>query len=179
MYNFSMFLPFSHPPNCAMPSPTPPSNWNSQNSILPCQDPYFVGGQSYNCPYSTTTSESSVDVSKETWVSFWAASLLDNAEPQQAPQTQGKFYSSALLVEWVFSQSRDCNHQGLGFNRESDIIENLSKHWDPWNFFLAVNSLFCTSQLRKMKPYFLCARWRVFPIFCNSWRLPAHKKLLV
>ncbi|CAH6792228.1 Gmnc [Phodopus roborovskii] len=58
------------------------------NSILSCQDPYFVGGQSYNCPYSTTTSESSVDVSKETWVSFWAASLLDNAEPQQAPQTQ-------------------------------------------------------------------------------------------
>ncbi|XP_040607374.1 geminin coiled-coil domain-containing protein 1 [Mesocricetus auratus] len=59
-----------------------------QNSVLPCQDPYLVGGQSYNCPYSTTTSESSVDVSKETWVSFWAASLLDNAEPQQAPQTQ-------------------------------------------------------------------------------------------
>lgn len=58
------------------------------NSVLPCQDPYLVGGQSYNCPYSTTTSESSVDVSKETWVSFWAASLLDNAEPQQAPQTQ-------------------------------------------------------------------------------------------
>lgn len=59
-----------------------------QNTILPCQDQYFVGGQSYNCPYSTTTSESSVDVSKETWVSFWAAGLLDNAEPQQAPQTQ-------------------------------------------------------------------------------------------
>ncbi|XP_041911759.1 geminin coiled-coil domain-containing protein 1 [Arvicola amphibius] len=58
------------------------------NTILPCQDQYFVGGQSYNCPYSTTTSESSVDVSKETWVSFWAAGLLDNAEPQQAPQTQ-------------------------------------------------------------------------------------------
>ncbi|XP_037065887.1 geminin coiled-coil domain-containing protein 1 [Peromyscus leucopus] len=58
------------------------------NTILPCQDQYFVGGQSYNCPYSTTTSESSVDVSKETWVSFWAAGLLDNAETQQAPQTQ-------------------------------------------------------------------------------------------
>ncbi|XP_050015875.1 geminin coiled-coil domain-containing protein 1 [Alexandromys fortis] len=58
------------------------------NTILPCQDQYFVGGQSYNCPYSTTTSESSVDVSKETWVSFWAAGLLDNAEPQQAAQTQ-------------------------------------------------------------------------------------------
>ncbi|NP_001013783.1 geminin coiled-coil domain-containing protein 1 isoform 1 [Mus musculus] len=57
-----------------------------QNSILPCQDQYFVGGQSYNCPYSTTTSESGVDVSKETWVSFWAAGLLDNTELQQAPQ---------------------------------------------------------------------------------------------
>ncbi|XP_007934227.1 geminin coiled-coil domain-containing protein 1 [Orycteropus afer afer] len=58
------------------------------NTILPCQDQYFVGGQSYNCPYSTTTSESSVDVSRETWVSFWAAGLLDNREPQQAPQAQ-------------------------------------------------------------------------------------------
>ncbi|XP_051674858.1 geminin coiled-coil domain-containing protein 1 [Oryctolagus cuniculus] len=58
------------------------------NTILPCQDQYFVGGQSYNCPYSATTSESSVDVSTETWVSFWAAGLLDNREPQQAPQAQ-------------------------------------------------------------------------------------------
>ncbi|XP_032193761.1 geminin coiled-coil domain-containing protein 1 isoform X1 [Mustela erminea] len=57
-----------------------------KNTVLPCQDQYFVGGQSYNCPYSTTTSESSVDVSTETWVSFWAAGLLDNREPQQAPQ---------------------------------------------------------------------------------------------
>ncbi|XP_062962895.1 geminin coiled-coil domain-containing protein 1 [Cynocephalus volans] len=60
----------------------------NKNTILPCQDEYFVGGQSYNCPYSTTTSESSVDVSTETWVSFWAAGLLDNREPQQAPQAQ-------------------------------------------------------------------------------------------
>ncbi|XP_023556670.1 geminin coiled-coil domain-containing protein 1 [Octodon degus] len=58
------------------------------NTILPCQDQYFSGGQNYNCPYSTATSESSVDVSTETWVSFWAAGLLDNREPQQAPQAQ-------------------------------------------------------------------------------------------
>ncbi|XP_032262155.1 geminin coiled-coil domain-containing protein 1 [Phoca vitulina] len=64
------------------------SNSCVQNTVLPCQDQYFVGGQSYNCPYSTTTSESSVDVSTETWVSFWAAGLLDNKEPQQAPQAQ-------------------------------------------------------------------------------------------
>ncbi|XP_048201796.1 geminin coiled-coil domain-containing protein 1 [Perognathus longimembris pacificus] len=57
-----------------------------KNTILPCQDQYFAGGQNYNCPYSTTTSDSSVDVSTETWVSFWAAGLLDNSEPQQAPQ---------------------------------------------------------------------------------------------
>ncbi|XP_006871955.1 PREDICTED: geminin coiled-coil domain-containing protein 1-like [Chrysochloris asiatica] len=58
-----------------------------KNTILPCQDQYFVGGQSYNCQYSTPTSESNVDVSRETWVSFWASGLLDNREPQQAPQT--------------------------------------------------------------------------------------------
>nr|XP_058919907.1 geminin coiled-coil domain-containing protein 1 [Kogia breviceps] len=63
-------------------------NENKENTVLPCQDQYFVGGQSYNCPYSGTTSESNVDVSTETWVSFWAAGLLDNREAQQAPQAQ-------------------------------------------------------------------------------------------
>lgn len=123
-------LYFSHSlpvPTAIMPSSLPPSNWKSQNTILPCQDQYFVGGQSYNCPYSTTTSESSVDVSKETWVSFWAAGLLDNAEPQQAPQTQGKFYPSASLVEWVFWQPGNCRPWGLVLNRKRDIIGNLRK----------------------------------------------------
>lgn len=96
---------FSHPflsPNPHHPicwEPLYLSYWFSQNTVLPCQDQHFVGGQSYNCPYSTTTSESSVDVSTETWVSFWAAGLLDNREPQQAPQAQGKFCSSAFLVD--------------------------------------------------------------------------------
>ncbi|XP_013015564.1 geminin coiled-coil domain-containing protein 1 [Cavia porcellus] len=58
------------------------------NTILPCPDQYLSGGQNYNCPYSAATSESSVDVSTETWVSFWAAGLLDNSDPQQAPQKQ-------------------------------------------------------------------------------------------
>ncbi|EHB08513.1 hypothetical protein GW7_06016 [Heterocephalus glaber] len=58
------------------------------NTILPCQDQYFSGGQNYNCPYPTATSKSSVDVSTETWVSFWTAGLLDNSEPQQAPQAR-------------------------------------------------------------------------------------------
>ncbi|KAM6223930.1 geminin coiled-coil domain-containing protein 1 [Rhynchocyon petersi] len=69
-----------------------------QNTILPCQDQYFVGGQNYNCPYSTTTSGSSVDVSRETWVSFWAAGLLDNREPQQAPQAQESSNDSNFQV---------------------------------------------------------------------------------
>ncbi|XP_006156774.1 geminin coiled-coil domain-containing protein 1 [Tupaia chinensis] len=68
------------------------------NTVLPCQDQYFVGGQSCNCPYSTTTSESSVDVSTETWVSLWAAGLLDNREPQQAPQAQGSSGDSNFPV---------------------------------------------------------------------------------
>ncbi|XP_045420503.1 geminin coiled-coil domain-containing protein 1 [Lemur catta] len=74
-----------------------------QNTILPCQDQYFVGGQSYNCPYSTTTSESSVDVSTDTWVSFWAAGLLDNREPQQAPQAQESSHGSNFPVLDSFS----------------------------------------------------------------------------
>ncbi|KAI5281669.1 Geminin Coiled-Coil Domain-Containing Protein 1 [Manis pentadactyla] len=69
-----------------------------KNTVLPCQDQYFVGGQSYNCPYSTTTSESSVDVSTETWVSFWAAGLLDNRKPQQAPQAQESSSDSSFPV---------------------------------------------------------------------------------
>ncbi|KAM5291915.1 geminin coiled-coil domain-containing protein 1 [Ctenodactylus gundi] len=69
-----------------------------QNTILPCQDERFAGGQSYNCPYSTPTSESTVDVSAETWVSFWAAGLLDNSEPQQEPQAQESSCNSNFPV---------------------------------------------------------------------------------
>ncbi|XP_045859605.1 geminin coiled-coil domain-containing protein 1 [Meles meles] len=76
----------------------PPLQDALMNTVLPCQDQYFVGGQSYNCPYSTTTSESSVDVSTETWVSFWAAGLLDNREPQQAPQAQESSCDSSFPV---------------------------------------------------------------------------------
>ncbi|XP_012784559.1 geminin coiled-coil domain-containing protein 1 [Ochotona princeps] len=68
------------------------------NTILPCQDQQFVGSQSYNCPYSTTTSESNVDVSTDTWVSFWAAGLLDDREPQQAPQAQEQSSDSQFPV---------------------------------------------------------------------------------
>nr|XP_020820478.1 geminin coiled-coil domain-containing protein 1 [Phascolarctos cinereus] len=58
------------------------------STSLPCQDQHFAGGQDYNCPHSTSTSASSVDVSRETWVSFWAAGLLDNREQQQEPGPQ-------------------------------------------------------------------------------------------
>uniref|UniRef100_A0A5F8H9U0 Geminin coiled-coil domain containing n=1 Tax=Monodelphis domestica TaxID=13616 RepID=A0A5F8H9U0_MONDO len=67
-----------------------------QSTRLSCQDQHFAGGQEDNCPHSTSTSASSVDVSRETWVSFWAAGLLDNREQQQEPQAQGKSYSSAF-----------------------------------------------------------------------------------
>lgn len=96
-FSYSFLLPNSH--HTISWEPPYLSYWISQNTVLPCQDQYFVGGQNYNCPYSTTTSESSVDVSTETWVSFWATGLLDNKEPQQAPQAQGKFISSVFLVD--------------------------------------------------------------------------------
>ncbi|XP_006897134.1 PREDICTED: geminin coiled-coil domain-containing protein 1 [Elephantulus edwardii] len=87
----------------ALPPPQPktPVRWDAwmRNTVLPCQDQYFVGGQNYNCPYSSaTTSESSVDVSRETLVSFWAAGLLDDKEPQQAPQAQESSSDSNFQV---------------------------------------------------------------------------------
>nr|XP_033814919.1 geminin coiled-coil domain-containing protein 1 isoform X2 [Geotrypetes seraphini] len=63
------------------------------STILSCQDQYFAGGQGYDCPYSATTSAASVDVSKETWVSFWAAGIRDNSECQHDSQTQDLFES--------------------------------------------------------------------------------------
>ncbi|XP_068939317.1 geminin coiled-coil domain-containing protein 1 [Petaurus breviceps papuanus] len=60
----------------------------NKSTSLPCQDQHFAGGRDYNCPHSTSTSASSVDVSRETWVSFWAAGLLDNREQQQEPQAR-------------------------------------------------------------------------------------------
>uniref|UniRef100_A0A4X2MAD4 Geminin coiled-coil domain containing n=1 Tax=Vombatus ursinus TaxID=29139 RepID=A0A4X2MAD4_VOMUR len=66
--------------------------------ILPCQDQHFAGGQDYNCPHSTSTSASSVDVSRETWVSFWAAGLLDNRGQQQEPRAQEQCNDFDFLV---------------------------------------------------------------------------------
>ncbi|XP_030072315.1 geminin coiled-coil domain-containing protein 1 [Microcaecilia unicolor] len=63
------------------------------STILSCQDQYFAGGQGYDCPYSATTSAACVDVSKETWVSFWAAGIRDNSECQHDSQTQDLFES--------------------------------------------------------------------------------------
>lgn len=61
-----------------------------QNTILACQDQYFAGGQGYDCPYFSSTSEASVDVTKDTWVSLWASGLLDNKSSNQGPQSHGK-----------------------------------------------------------------------------------------
>ncbi|XP_066565833.1 geminin coiled-coil domain-containing protein 1 [Amia ocellicauda] len=62
------------------------------SAVLSCQDQCFAGGQGYGCPYSVSTSQDGVDVSKETLVSFWAAGLLDNPACQPEPPQQGHFY---------------------------------------------------------------------------------------
>uniref|UniRef100_A0A8C0IMM5 Geminin coiled-coil domain containing n=1 Tax=Chelonoidis abingdonii TaxID=106734 RepID=A0A8C0IMM5_CHEAB len=46
--------------------------------------PDFGGGQGQDCPCSDSASAASVDVSKETWVSFWASGLPDNTSESPA-----------------------------------------------------------------------------------------------
>ncbi|XP_050820781.1 geminin coiled-coil domain-containing protein 1 [Gopherus flavomarginatus] len=54
------------------------------STILSCQEPHFGGGQGQDCPCSDSASAASVDVSKETWVSFWASGLPDNTSESPA-----------------------------------------------------------------------------------------------
>ncbi|CAH2247954.1 geminin coiled-coil domain-containing 1 [Pelobates cultripes] len=63
------------------------------NTILSCQDQYFAGGQGYDCPYFSSSSASSVDVSKDTWVSLWASGLLDNKASNQGPHSDEQSYT--------------------------------------------------------------------------------------
>ncbi|XP_053316352.1 geminin coiled-coil domain-containing protein 1 [Spea bombifrons] len=70
-----------------------------RNTILACQDQYFAGGQSYDCPYFSSTSASTVDVSKETWVSLWASGLLDNKSSNQGPHSHGQAYNFGGLFQ--------------------------------------------------------------------------------
>ncbi|XP_018431900.1 PREDICTED: geminin coiled-coil domain-containing protein 1 [Nanorana parkeri] len=65
---------------------------NKMNTILACQDQYFAGGQSYDCPYFPSTSAASVDVTKDTWVSLWAPGLLDDTSSNQGPQSHGQLF---------------------------------------------------------------------------------------
>ncbi|XP_040285944.1 geminin coiled-coil domain-containing protein 1 [Bufo bufo] len=71
----------------------------NQNTILACQDQYFAGGQGYDCPYFSSTSAASVDVTKDTWVSLWASGLLDNRSSNQGPQSHGQSYLGCNLQE--------------------------------------------------------------------------------
>ncbi|CAM5164073.1 unnamed protein product [Natator depressus] len=72
---------------------------NIHSTILSCQDPYFVGGPGHDCPYSDSTSAASVDVSKETWVSFWASGLLDDtSENQQEGQAPDQFCGLGFTI---------------------------------------------------------------------------------
>uniref|UniRef100_A0A8C5MJH6 Geminin coiled-coil domain containing n=1 Tax=Leptobrachium leishanense TaxID=445787 RepID=A0A8C5MJH6_9ANUR len=69
------------------------------NTILSCQDQYFAGGQSYDCPYFSSTSASSVDVSKDTWVSLWASGILDNKSSNQGPLSHGHSYNVETTLQ--------------------------------------------------------------------------------
>ncbi|KAJ8368174.1 hypothetical protein SKAU_G00082020 [Synaphobranchus kaupii] len=70
-----------------------------QSTAVSCQEPSFVGGQRYDCPYSLPTSAESVDVSKETVVSFWAAGPLDNTVCLHEPSQQETFYNLGYETE--------------------------------------------------------------------------------
>ncbi|XP_006137116.2 geminin coiled-coil domain-containing protein 1 isoform X1 [Pelodiscus sinensis] len=54
------------------------------SALLSCPDPAFAGGPSADCPYAASTSAAGAEVCKETWVSFWAAGLLDS--PSESAQ---------------------------------------------------------------------------------------------
>ncbi|XP_067417113.1 geminin coiled-coil domain-containing protein 1 [Emydura macquarii macquarii] len=49
-----------------------------ESAILPCQEQCFAGGQACDGPYPASAAAATADVSKETWVSFWASGLLGN-----------------------------------------------------------------------------------------------------
>ncbi|KAJ8397251.1 hypothetical protein AAFF_G00440850 [Aldrovandia affinis] len=69
------------------------------STALSCQEPSFVGGQRYDCPYSVPTSAQSVDVSKGTLVSFWAAGPLDNTVCLHEPSQQETLYNLGYEAE--------------------------------------------------------------------------------
>ncbi|KAG8445081.1 hypothetical protein GDO86_010010 [Hymenochirus boettgeri] len=71
----------------------------NMNTILTCQDQYFAGGQGYDCPYLSSTSASSVDVSRETWVSLWASGLLDNRSSNEDPHSHGQLYNMGTILQ--------------------------------------------------------------------------------
>ncbi|KAG7471045.1 hypothetical protein MATL_G00120310 [Megalops atlanticus] len=69
------------------------------STAVSCQEPSFVGGQRYDCPYSVPTSAESVDVSKETLVSFWTAGPLDNTVCLHEPSQQETVYNLGYETE--------------------------------------------------------------------------------
>ncbi|XP_036393524.1 geminin coiled-coil domain-containing protein 1 [Megalops cyprinoides] len=71
----------------------------AMSTAVSCQEPSFVGGQRYDCPYSVPTSAESVDVSKETLVSFWAAGPLDNTVCLHEPSQQETVYNLGYETE--------------------------------------------------------------------------------
>ncbi|MBN3296694.1 GEMC1 protein, partial [Amia calva] len=83
--------------------------------VLSCQDQCFAGGQGYGCPYSVSTSQDGVDVSKETLVSFWAAGLLDNpaCQPEPPQQEMNMFQRLKQVRKCVCSRSSAPVHTSI------------------------------------------------------------------
>ncbi|KAJ8256905.1 hypothetical protein COCON_G00190570 [Conger conger] len=69
------------------------------STAVSCQEPSFVGGQRYDCPYSVPASAESVDVSKETVVSFWTAGPLDDTVCLHEPSQHETFYNLGYETE--------------------------------------------------------------------------------
>ncbi|XP_068135425.1 geminin coiled-coil domain-containing protein 1 [Hyperolius riggenbachi] len=72
---------------------------NKMNTILACQDQYFAGGQGYDCPYFSSMSAASVDVTKDTWVSLWDSGLPDDRSSNQDPQSHEHLYDSQCSLQ--------------------------------------------------------------------------------
>uniref|UniRef100_A0A8C3RM62 Geminin coiled-coil domain containing n=1 Tax=Chelydra serpentina TaxID=8475 RepID=A0A8C3RM62_CHESE len=79
-------LPWVSHTSLIAPSPHSPPRalvFASQSALLPGPGRCFAGGQGSARPYADSASAAGQEVSKETWVSFWAPGLLDSSGETQ------------------------------------------------------------------------------------------------
>ncbi|XP_073485202.1 geminin coiled-coil domain-containing protein 1 [Aquarana catesbeiana] len=95
---------------------------NKMNTILPCQDQYFAGGQSYDCPYLPSTTAPTVDVTKDTWVSLWAYGLPDDTSNNQEPQSQGQLYNEGCTLQDDFVWNEHLSSQLITNKQLQDTL---------------------------------------------------------